>query len=367
MKKYDVAISVAVEDKAVAKQILAELEKLKVRVYYYEAVPDGGWGKHILDLTLGAYGKHTRYVLLITSATFVTKYWSRIETQVAITQVKKNCILQLRLDDTKVDGISEHVVYKDWKKNPEEIAQVLYEMVEIDKRPSRDMRLRIFTFSMILIITAAIWGYVINRKIDIRKKVLVELSEDTFYISSVEVTVADYRAYCLHNKKPFPEQPPTSCNNGPVRNVTWDEAKAYCEAHGGRLPRETEWESAALAGKSTIYSGGTSAQYVAVYGRAKPAEIGSRKPNAWCIYDMSGNVAEWCSDWVDSSNTTKVVKGGGYVSEVTELRVDSRRAEKPDGRFKDIGFRVAWDKKPNNNLYEKTVMLFSAFAVYVGL
>jgi formylglycine-generating enzyme required for sulfatase activity len=85
-----------------------------------------------------------------------------------------------------------------------------------------------------------------------------------------------------------------------------------------------------------------------VYHRVKPAKIGSRRPNAWGIFDMTGNVAEWCNNWADSTNTTKVVKGGGYdssINPVNELAVSYRRAEKPDERLQDVGFRVVWDKK----------------------
>jgi hypothetical protein len=348
MRKYDVAISVAVEDKEIAKSIVAELEKLKVRNYYYEVNKHISWGEDLIGLTMDAYGKHTRYVLLITSKIFVTKYWSDLEKQIALTKLQRGFILQLRLDDTPMDGISKHVVYEDWKNNPEEIAKLLYQKVRRRKRILQGRWLRISTVFSVLMITALLWGWLFWGEKPIVKRILIASANDTFYINSVEVTVAAYRAYCMHEHKVFPAQPVNSCDDGPVRNVTWQEARAYCEAKGGRLPEEMEWEYAALAGKNTIYSGGTSAGSVAVYHKVKPAKIGTKKPNAWQIYDMTGNVAEWCNNWADSTNTTKVVKGGGYdssINPVNELAVSYRRAEKPDERLKDVGFRVVWNKK----------------------
>lgn len=348
MRKYDVVISAAVEDKAVAKAIVVELEKLKIRYYYYEVQEDISWGKDLIVLTMDTYGKHTRYVLLITSKIFVTKYWSDLEKQIALTMPQRGCILQLRLDDTPVDGISKHVVYKEWENNPDEIAKLLHQKIRRKMRLVRGRWLRISTFFSVLMVTVLIWKLLLGWKKDFVKRVMVVSPNDTFYISNVEVTVAAYREYCMHEHKAFPAQPVNSSDDGPIRNVTWEEAMAYCKANGGRLPKEMEWEYAALAGKSTTYSGGTAAAMVAVYNRTKPAKIGSRKSNAWGIFDMTGNVAEWCDDWADSTDATKVVKGGGYdssINPVNELAVGHRRAERPDHRLKDVGFRVVWDKK----------------------
>ncbi|PSL28186.1 SUMF1/EgtB/PvdO family nonheme iron enzyme [Chitinophaga ginsengisoli] len=347
MTRYDVAISVAVEDNAVARAIVAELEKLRVKCYYYESQEDISWGEHLIRLTMDAYGKHTSYVLLITSRTFVTKYWSDIEKQIALTWGQQGRILQLRLDDTPVGGIPIQVVYKDWQNNPEEIAKLLHQKIRRKKRVVRRKWLRVSPLFSALIITGFIWALT-HRPVNYIKRVEVIAPGDTFYISSVEVTVAAYRKYCIDKHVEFPEQPANSHDDGPVRNVTWEEARAYCEANGGRLPTEMEWEYAALAGESTIYSGGTAAVSVAVYGKTRPAKIASRKPNAWGIFDMTGNVAEWCYDWSDTTHTTRVVKGGGYnsvINPINELAVTHRRTENPELRLKDVGFRVVWNKK----------------------
>jgi len=346
MKKHDIAISVAEEDKNVADLIAAELKKVKVSYYYYDEMKTN-WGDYLIHLTMDAYGKNTRYVLLITSKIFVEKYWSNIEKQVALSQLQRGNILQLRLDDTPVDGISKNVVNQLWKNNPEEIAKLLKEKIIRKKWLAIGRILRIFTILGIMVMTVMIWYlvymYIKNRNAPKHEYVFVKGGVKPFTISNIEVTVAAYREYCMHTHKVFPEQPFHSVDSMPVRNVTWEEAKAYCEYYKGRLPNELEWEEAALAGMSTVYSGGTSAATVAVYKKVKPACVGHRKANAWGIYDMSGNVAEWCEDWADSAQTKKVVKGGAYDSEVGALAVSSKRAERPDERLSDVGFRVVKD------------------------
>ncbi|WP_343693888.1 SUMF1/EgtB/PvdO family nonheme iron enzyme [Chitinophaga sp.] len=345
MKKHDVAISVAEEDKEVAYAIAAQLKKLKVRYYYYDEHKDN-WGKYLINLTMDAYGRHTKYVLMITSRAFVQKYWSGIERQVALSRLPQGDILQLRLDDTQVDGLSAHMIYEDWKDNPEEIARLLKEKIGRKKWLVWARLMKICTSLLVLLMAVMswYWAYMWYYHRHFAQTYVLVAGARPFFISNVEVTVAAYREYCMLTHKVFPEQPIHSVDSMPVRNVTWEEAKAYCAYVKGRLPSELEWETAAQGGESTVYSGGTSAVNVAVYHKVKPAFVGRKKANALGIYDMSGNVAEWCEDWADSAKTMKVVKGGGYDSEVEELAVKSRREERPEARLRDVGFRVVKDQ-----------------------
>ncbi|UPK71188.1 SUMF1/EgtB/PvdO family nonheme iron enzyme [Chitinophaga filiformis] len=370
--KYDVAISVAEEDKDVAKQIIAELKKKRISYYYYEDHVARSWGQYIINLTKDAYGKHARYVLIITSRIYVEKYWSSMELQIAVSNMVKGkeYVLPLRLDDTPVDGISKHLVYLDWKGNPEEIARILRDKIKIEKWAELRAELRIYLWPFVLISIALI-VYFKSRpvprshlpapktdKIRIAEvpamssnennapQTLFKRSIDTFYISNTEVTVAQYRKFCDSQNKGFPPQPPSSYEDGPVRNVTWYEALDYCKWVHGRLPTEAEWEYAASAGQAGRYSGGNSAAKVAVYGRQKPVTVGSKQPNAFKLYDMTGNVAEWCDNWFDSSCIWKAVRGGSYnskISPVNELALTYRTKEHPDIRNPYIGFRVAWN------------------------
>ncbi len=92
-------------------------------------------------------------------------------------------------------------------------------------------------------------------------------------------------------------------DNLPVEQVTWDEAKHFCEAVGGRLPTEAEWEYAARAGTAgerygnleaiAWYAGNSSTRNSG--GQTHP--VGSKASNAWNLYDMLGNVNQWIADW----------------------------------------------------------------------
>jgi len=143
--------------------------------------------------------------------------------------------------------------------------------------------------------------------------------------------------------------------NYPARNVTWYGAKAFSEYYGGKLPTEAEWEFAARGGNSSNgyrYSGSNNIDNVAWYyfnstslGYYYPSIVGTKAPNELGIYDMSGNVKEWCNDWFDcdyynnspSSNpqgpswgTDRVVRGGCYESGWQECRVGQRDHLPPD-------------------------------------
>ena len=356
--KYDVAISVAEEDRAVADQIAEELKKQRIRYYYYVEKSAESWGRHIIDLTMDTFGRRARFVLMITSDTFLNKYWSGIEKLIALAKTKMGQphILQLRLDDTVIDGISRHVVYQDWKNNPEEITRMLKEKIRVQKWIEW-CKIGIITVCIGCSISVLLGLYILLTPTIIKKifplkhmqQVLITgAGIDSFYISNTEVTIAEYKKYCDSTGKPFPPQQPNVEGGAPVSNITWYEAVDFCKSRNGRLPTEKEWEYAAGAGLHTKYSGGNAAQKVAVNGPKKQAVVGSKNANAFNIYDMTGNVAEWCADWSDTSQQCKIVKGGSYeshISPINELELKYTTKADPNERHPTIGFRIAWNKQ----------------------
>lgn len=163
------------------------------------------------------------------------------------------------------------------------------------------------------------------------------------------------------------------CPNCPVDNVTWFEASEYCRKVGKRLPTEAEWEYACRAGSSTIFHYGNtlSSEQANFDGRSPfggvpqgsskshPMPVGNYQPNKWGLYDMHGNVAEWCSDWYDQvyygnsdeKNPTgpqngklKVVRGGSWNNEGKSLHSAKRTAYNPSIRLNTLGFRCVKDE-----------------------
>jgi len=186
-----------------------------------------------------------------------------------------------------------------------------------------------------------------------------------FAMGKTEVTVAQFRAFAAAGGVPLPEQPTWSADNFPVVNVTWEEAAAFCRWLGGRLPTEAEWEYAARGGSSgRRYPGGEGishdeANYDGVEGRdqfPKAAPVGSFPPNGFGLFDMLGNVWEWCQDWYQEDyysksperdpqgpevGQKKVVRGGSFTSDPGRLRLSYRSSLDPGQRWLFTGFRCA--------------------------
>jgi|WetSurMetagenome_2_1015567.scaffolds.fasta_scaffold00025_36 formylglycine-generating enzyme len=177
---------------------------------------------------------------------------------------------------------------------------------------------------------------------------------DPFYIDRYEVTQAEYERVMKKNPSTF-----AGCPDCPVEYVSWFEAKDYCEKTGKRLPTEAEWEYAARGGAATRYYWGSSADgECAWYARNsgnKTHPVGQRRPNANGLYDMLGNVREWCADRfsdnmyrvsavknpVSTTGRFQVERGGSWVDDATKIRCSSRGSDEPKTKDSMIGFRCA--------------------------
>ena len=183
----------------------------------------------------------------------------------------------------------------------------------------------------------------------------------SYYIGETEITQAQWRAVMGSNPSYY------TGDNRPVEKVSWYDAQEFCnklsELTGKKyvLPTEAQWEYAARGGYKSQgykYSGSYSIDEVAVYSSNSSYEhsnVKSKKPNELGIYDMSGNVWEWCSDWYDSSyyssspKTTpqgptsgsyRVLRGGSWYNSSGGCRVADRFCTDPSNRYSDLGFRV---------------------------
>ena len=194
---------------------------------------------------------------------------------------------------------------------------------------------------------------------------------DDYYIGQFEVTQSQWRAVMGTDISRQKHLAGAAAfygvgGNYPMYYITWDEAVEFCNRLSRRtgkhysLPTEAEWEYAAKgghAGDTTRYAGSDDVARVAWYfGNSHSAThpVGSKKPNKLGIYDMSGNVCEWCQDWYadtydetvsdnptgPSSGTFRVCRGGGSGFDESECRVVKRSYNHPGFRLSAGGFRV---------------------------
>jgi formylglycine-generating enzyme required for sulfatase activity len=165
--------------------------------------------------------------------------------------------------------------------------------------------------------------------------------------------------------------PGTGKANAPMTNVTWFGAAAFAQYAGGRLPTEAEWEYAARATTTTAFNTGACLSYSqANYNWLSPQlgctnsntndpattqNVGTYAPNAWGLYDMHGNVWEWCSDWYGTyptgaiSNPTgpttgsyRVLRGGSFGYFAQNCRSAFRDRSYPTDDYGDGGFRLVF-------------------------
>jgi sulfatase modifying factor 1 len=205
-----------------------------------------------------------------------------------------------------------------------------------------------------------------NRKED---ELQHEVTLSAFKMSKYEITFEQYDLFCVATGRAKPNDEGWGRGNRPVINVSWHDAKAFADWMHCRLPTEAEWEYAARAGSSSPFNTGTSlnsseanfdgnfpyvgspkSDYV-----EQTLPVGSFPPNQWGLYDMHGNVWEWCSDlYGDYSNLSqinpsgvkagsfRVHRGGSWFNGATICRSASRSSCYPERREFNFGFRVVY-------------------------
>ncbi|MBI5637005.1 MAG: SUMF1/EgtB/PvdO family nonheme iron enzyme [Nitrospinae bacterium] len=172
--------------------------------------------------------------------------------------------------------------------------------------------------------------------------VFVKQGDGGFYMDKTEVTQEAYERVIGSNPSNF-----KGCPTCPVELVNWDEAVAYCQNVGKRLPTEKEWEYAASEGGKNVYAGTSNESELGDYAwydknsGNKTYPVGGKKPNGLGLYDMSGNVWEWTDSWYDDSKKYRVLRGGSWFASAFYLRAALRFNYDPVIRYNYIGFRCS--------------------------
>jgi len=199
-----------------------------------------------------------------------------------------------------------------------------------------------------------------------------------FYIDRHEVSNREYKKFvdATGHRVPFAAEEwaeaynwengtyPPGKDDHPVVLVSWDDAQAYAQWAGKRLPTEAEWEKAARGGlEDKLWPWGDEwdPQRVNTWesGIRGTQPVESYRPNGYDLYDMAGNVWEWCADWYDSgyyqaspeaepqgpgSGINRPVRGGSWSNMALTSRCAERKNMNPQATFNSIGFRCVKDK-----------------------
>jgi len=182
-----------------------------------------------------------------------------------------------------------------------------------------------------------------------------------FYMGKWVVTQQKYVAVIGANPSGFKGR------DNPVETVSWDDAQAYCKKLAEqtkqtvRLPTEAEWEYACRAGTTTTYHSGDAeadlarVAWYAANSKNTTHPVGQKEPNAFGLYDMHGNVWQWCQDWYGedyygkseaenpqgpAQGAGRVLRGGSWYYPPGRCRAADRIGNDPDFRYNSVGFRV---------------------------
>ena len=185
-----------------------------------------------------------------------------------------------------------------------------------------------------------------------------------YYIGKYEVTQGLWKKVMGSNPSEF-----KNCRDDcPVENVSWNDCQEFINMLNQltgkrfRLPTEAEWEYAARGGNKasyqTKYAGSNVLDEVAWYNgnsKSHTHTVGTKKPNALGIYDMSGNVWEWCNDWYGdyssggvtnpkgaATGSYRVIRGGSWYYDGINFRVSLRNGNFPSLRYSEYGLRLAF-------------------------
>jgi len=200
---------------------------------------------------------------------------------------------------------------------------------------------------------------------------MVKIPNKNYEIGKYPVTIAEYMHFAKNNEKHLPEWKEKDrpsyyenmdySDNAPIIGVSWHNAVAFCDwlnekqkEYVYRLPTEEEWEYSCRAESTTKWSFGDEEKELDKYAWYRKNSsalgeehkdygthvVGEKLPNQWGLYDMHGNVFEWCEDWYNKDEDSKVLRGGSWNSNASIARSAIRVWFNLTDRVDDVGFRL---------------------------
>jgi len=364
MKKYDVALSFAGEDRKHARELAEHLKERRIKVFFDEFEESHLWGQNLYSHLSDIYQNRCQYVVIFVSAAYAKKLWTKVEREAAQAKAFSEpdpYILPIRLDDTQVQGILPTVGYVDWfAKGSAAIADMILERLgrAINHKDGAEMiRIPEGQFKM---------GST-QKPDDRTPERIVRL--DTYYIYKYPVTVAQFKSFCEDAKYSWNFWTCFECepqDEHPMVCVDWADAAAYADWAGVKLPTEAQWEKAARGVEGLRFPWGNSWEpgwcmdQRFQYGTAGwPVEIGTfpRGASPYGVEDMCGNIWEWCADWYDpgyyrsavaenprgpEQGTSRVKRGCGWKDDINfpvNFESSFRYHQEPGFKYRLDGFR----------------------------
>ncbi len=199
---------------------------------------------------------------------------------------------------------------------------------------------------------------------------MIKIPNKNYEMGKYPITIAEYMHFANDVKKHYPEWMEEGSkynieigndnhykgknfdDNASIIGISWHDATAYCKwlsektEDNYKLPTEKEWEYACRAGTKTKWSFGDDEKELDKYawynGNSDSTThlVGEKLPNPWGLYDMHGNVWEWCEDWYDEDKDSKVLRGGSWDSDAVWTHSASRGWYGPTDCDDDRGFRL---------------------------
>ncbi len=204
-----------------------------------------------------------------------------------------------------------------------------------------------------------------NEKNRGKNETMHQVTLSAFKMGKYEVTFEQYDFFCVATGREKPGDEGWGRGNHPVINVSWEDANAFAKWVGCRLPTEAEWEYSASFGpatKKTKWSGTNDEKNLGKYAwygansESKTHPVGTKQPNSLGLYDMTGNVWEWCNDWYGadyyanspqnnpqgpSTGSSRVLRGGSWNDFDHYSFRTANRLNLPGGHNDYYGFRCA--------------------------